>query len=452
MKRYILTAIMAAATTIAAHAIVVQHVILKNGTMLHGYVQQAASGVLTFHSDNAMVVVGAAEADITDQPTPIARLDSAWVAWATKNDAFEGAGSARTLTLSTIILRSNASTPVLDDVADSVAVEVEEQPAAKTSGRRDFDYYLRQKRTISGVHVLERGAQLRYLEQTPNDYTFTWADVASIRIDRRPRTALSGIDCTYELRNGRTYEGQPAGETRTTLSLYIDGAVQSFNIDDVVKYTYHGINPNQDLVEQSELLDVVRKHNGATVRGIIIEQNYSSNLDKDNYVLIKDQAGAIQSLRISEVAETMKEANPAYRPLSDVLLEVGQVMVNRQEMTAVGVSERDYVLTLDSICRSNVISAATGPSTTIAVEYRTPEAQNVELFRLVRLTPTKVKKNIVASFSYKDLSEAAVRPTAVTTSVNQTTRAEYLIPSAKDIVYALYNDKTHKAIPVVINR
>jgi hypothetical protein len=451
MKRYILTAVMAAATAIAAHAIVVQHVILKNGSMLHGFVQQAANGVLTFHSDKAMVVVGSARADITDQPTPIARLDSAWVAWATANDAFDGTGNARTLTLNTIILHSNASTPVIYEVADSVAVEVEEQPAAKASARHDFDYYLRQKRTISGVHVLERGAQLRYLEQTPNDYTFTWDDVASIRTDRRPRTALTGIDCTYELRNGRTYEGQPAGETRTTLSLYIDGSVQSFNIDDVVKYTYHGINPNQDIIEQSELLDVVRKHSGAPVRGVIIEQNYSSNLDKDNYVLIKEQNGAIQSVRISEVAETMKEANPAYHPLSDVLLEVGQVVVNRQEMKAVGVSERDYVLTLDSLCRSNVIAVQPGPSTTIAVEYRTAEAQNVEMFRLVRLTAAKVKKNTVYTFSYKDLSEAVVRPSAVTTSVNQTTRAEYIIPSAK-AVYALYNDKTRTAIPIIIKQ
>ena len=325
------------------------------------------------------------------------------------------------------------------------------KPTSSKPVRKDFAYYLQQKRTIANVYVLERGAQLRYMEQTPNTYTFTWADVASMRVDRRPRTALSGIDCIYELRNNRQFEGQPAGETENTLSLYINGTVQSFPIDDVIKYTYKGINPNQDILEQSELLDVVRKYNGTILRGLIIEQNYSSAKDNENYILLKDQAGAIHSIRISEVAETMKEVNPAYKPQDDVLLNVGDVLVNRQKMNTVGVSERDYVLTLDSLCRNNVIAAAGGPSTTIAVEYRTADAANIEMFRLVRVTRTEVKRKAVYSFSYKDLSEAAVRPISVATSVNQTTRAEYQLPSAPS-AYALYNDKTRTAIPLVINR
>lgn len=443
MKRIIFFFITAVVTCLSTNAAIIQHVMLKNGSVLNGYVQQASNGILTFHSDNAIIVVDKAEADITDQPVLVSRLDSAWVTWGEKNDAIEGTGSTRTLTLSTIILRNAVSDSLIPDSAHS--------PKQQSKTKLDFTYYLLQKRTISNVRVLERGAQIRYMEQSPNVYTFTWADVAQIRIDRRPRTALSGIDCIYELKNGRTYQGQPAGETENSLSLYINGSVQSFPIDDVIKYTYKGINPEQDIIAQSELLDVVRKNNGAVVRGIIIEQNYSSTKDNENYILINTQEGAIQSIRISEIAETMKEINTAYKPINDVILEEGSVLVNRNNMTSVKVTERDYILTLDSICHNNVIPQDDDSSTKIIVEYRNADSQNVEMFRLVKVTQTEVKRKTVYSFSYKDLSESIVRPSTVSTSVNNTTRAEYIIPSAKAI-YALYNDKTRTAIPLMIKK
>lgn len=442
MKRIFIFWAFASIIFFNVHAVTIQHVTLKNGSILNGYIQQAKGGVLTFHSNNAMIIVDKAEADITDQPILISRLDSIWIQWADKNDAFDGLGDTRTLTLSTIIFRDEPGKANKSATEDSVT---------KKQSKQNFAYYLAQKRTISNIRIIERGARLCYLEKSSNLYTFTWADVASIRIDKRPKSALSGINCIYELRNGKTYEGQAAGETETSLSLYINNAVQSFPIDDVIKYTYKGINASQDILQQSELLDVVRKKNGVNVRGVIIEQNYSSVNDEDNYILIKDENNAIQSIRISEISETLKEINPDYKPLNDVILQVGDVLVNRKNMRSVKVSERDYVLTLDSICQTNIIQIGGEPSTNITVEYRTADSQNIELFRLVKVIATEVKRKHVFSFSYKDLSESAIRPTSVNTSVNQTTRADYSVQSTPAI-YALYNDKTRTAIPLLIKK
>lgn len=424
----------------ALEAVVVQHVTLKNGSKLHGYVQQASNGRLTFRTDNALVMVGNANVSTSEQQMSVARLDSAWIQWAEKNDAFEGVGDGRTLVLNTISFHKDFA-PV-----DSVAVAPQ---SPKKENPHNFIYYLKQKQSLTNVRVLEDGINLRYLELTPNVYTFTWDDVAEIHIDRRPKTALSGIDCIYKLRSGETYEGQQAGETANTLSLYLPGGrMRSFNIDDVIKYTFHGINPDLDIFEQSQLLDVVSTTLGAPVRGIIIEQNYSSDKDSENYILIQEESGAIQSIKMSDYVATTKEENPRFKMLSDVILKEGEVMVNRKAVKYVNIKEENDVMVLDSLQMGNVIAKAANGNTRITVEYRAEGAANVEMFQLVKVVKTIVKKKEVYSFSYKDLVNAAVRPQEVVTSVNKTTKVEYTVTGQG--VYALYDARKHRAIPLIV--
>lgn len=420
-----------------AKAVIVQHVTLKNGSVLHGYVQQAAGGQLTFHSDNALVMVDNIGVSTTEQQITVARLDSAWIRWAEKHDAFEGTGNERTFILNTISFHKNL---VRADSADS--------KTSSSTAPHNFIYFLTQKQ-LEKVKVLEEGVNLKYLELTPNVYTFTWNDVAEIHIDRRPKTALSGIDCIYKLRSGESYEGQPAGETENTLSLYLsNGRMRSFDINDVIKYTFHGINPNMDIFEQSELLDVVRTTLGAPVRGIIIEQNYSSNKDSENYILVQQESGAIQSIRMSDVVETMKEENPKFKMLSDVILEEGTTLVDRKDFKFVNVKEEHDFLTLDSLCMANTIAKSADGRTPIRVEYRVAGSSNVEQFQLVKVTKSVIKKRNVYSFSYKDLVNAVIRPIEVSTSINQTTKAEYIVTGQG--VYALYDAKHHRAIPIIV--
>ena len=78
-------------------------------------------------------------------------------------------------------------------------------------------------------------------------------------------------------------------------------------------YVFKPINPNQSLFEQSPLIDIVKTANQAEYRGVIIEQNYSSKKDNENYVLISLESGAIQSVKVSDIIETMKEENKQLR-------------------------------------------------------------------------------------------------------------------------------------------
>lgn len=399
-----------------AEAVVVQKIILKNGSELNGYIQkQDDKGNLTFQSDFALICLKADDVKrISDgRAYDIKSLDKAWIDWAEKHDAFEGTGDGRKLVLHDIVTKD---------------------------------------KTVMKVRILERGATVKYLEMAPGTYFLQWKDVEAIRGEKRPKTALSGINRIYKLKSGQEVEGEYAGETDTTLSLYLDnGVVQSFKIDDVVKYTFRPVNPDQTLFEQSELLDVIRLKKGMTeMKGIIIEQNYGGKNDSENYFLLQQADGAIQSVKVSDIDEVRKEINPRYSPKYDVLLAAGEVMVNRQKVTAVNVTEDDDLLVLASAGKNPDIQKGDGNTTLVTVEYNCADGAGTEVFQLVKVTTSVVKKKTVYSFSYKDLVNASYRPVSLETSVNNTTKVEYKIDRTG--MFALYDAKSRTAIPFVIKK
>ena len=398
----------------SAEAVIVQRIYLKDGSVLSGYIQkQENNGNLTFRSDNAEICLKSKDAAISNEKNySVKDLSKAWIEWAEKNDEFEGVGDSRTLTLADV--------------------------TSKT-------------KSVSRVKILERGEVVKYLEMAPNTYRIAWKDVVSIKGDPRSKTALSGINRIYQLKSGMEFEGQYAEENDSVLTLYMNNRVrQSFKINDVVKYTFRPINPNQDIFAQSPLLDIVKTKNGAETKGIIIEQNYTSDKDTENYFLVQQQSGAIQSIKLSEIAETRKEENPKYDPKFDILLKEGDVVINRQEVVQVNIKEQDDNIVLDSLSNKVVISKDANNNTKVTVEYRSVNGSNIETYQLVRVSQYTDKKGKESYyyFTYRDLVNAAVRPVSLETSVNHTTKAEYIVGGQG--IFALYDVKNKKASPFTI--
>lgn len=414
MKKILSLVAFALAFAGSAEAVIVQKIYLKDGSVLSGYIQkQDGNGNLTFHSDNAEICLKSKDATISNEKNySIKDLGKAWVDWAEKNEEFEGIGDNRTLFLADV--------------------------TSKT-------------KSVARVKILERGEVVKYLEMTPNTYLIPWKEVVSIKGEPRSKTALSGINRIYQLKSGMEFEGQYAEENDSMLTLYLGNRVrQSFKINDVVKYTFRPINPNQDIFAQSELLDVVMSKNGAETKGIIIEQNYTSNKDAENYFLVQQQSGAIQSIKVSEIAETRKEENPKFDPKFDILLKEGDVVINRQEILMVDVKEKEENLVLDSIGSKVVIAKDANNNTKVTVEYRNAGGTNIETYQLVRVSKhtDKKGKETFYYFSYRDLVNATVRPVSLETSVNHTTKAEYIVGGQG--IFALYDAKSKKAIPFTI--
>lgn len=407
---------MVAALAIAgsAEAVIVQKIYLKDGSVLSGYIQkQDDNGNLTIHSDVAEICLKSSQAIISNEKNyTVGELDKNWVKWAEKNEAFEGTGNQRTLYLADVTSKS---------------------------------------KTVAKVKIIERGELVRYLEMSPDIYTIPWKDVLAIKGEKRCKTALSGINRIFQLKSGMEFEGQYAEETDSLLTLFLNNGIrQSFKINDVIKYTFRPINPNQDIFAQSELLNIVKTKNGNETKGIIIEQNYTSAKDSENYFLVQQPSGAIQSIKVSDILETRKEENPKFDPKFDVLLKEGEVLINRQEVVMTGITEKGENSVLDSLSEKVVIKKDPQNNTRVTVEYRNANGANIEAYQVVKVNKieNKKEKKTMYGVSYRDLVNSTIRPVSVETSVNHTTKAEYIVGGQG--TFALYDAKNKKAIPFII--
>ncbi len=417
-----------------ASAVVVQKVYLKNGSVLNGYIQkQDKNDNITFRSESAIICVSGQNATTTERVYKISDLDKKWIEWAEENDAFNGIGDSRTLTLNEVIFNHSNSY----DSNDSVAV-IDEQGVFENEFKIGHP-------SVMKVRVLEKGLRIKYLELTPNTYNFSWDDIESIKSDKRDKTALSGIDRIYQLKNGQEVRGQYAGESYNTLSLYTNnGMVETFDIDNVVKYFYKPLNPNQDIIEQSDLVDVVRTKSNGTFRGIVVERNFAEG---SNYLIIQQQTGASQMLKFTDIVEYTKEENPEFKPKFDILLDEGEVVINRVATDSVGVTKKGSTLILDSVNHNVVVPKENG-STKIIVEYYNPKHLSSDHLILVKLDKSVVKKKAVYSFSADIFDMKKFSAQGSETSVNNTTRVEYIVDGQG--FFALYDQNDKKAMPFIV--
>lgn len=435
MKKIIVYVVLSVLYISIAKAVVVQKVYLKNGSVLNGYIQkQDKNDNITFRSESAIICVSGKNAATTDRVYKINDLDKKWIEWAEKNDAFNGVGDSRTLTLNEVIF--NHSNGYDDN--DSIAVIDDDMGVFENEFKISHP-------SVMKVRVLEKGLNIKYLELTPNTYNFSWEDIESVKADKRDKTALSGIDRIYQLKNGQEVRGQYAGESYNTLSLYTkSGMVETFDIDNVTKYFYKPLNANQDIMEQSELVDVVRTKNSGTFRGIIVERNF---VEGSNYLIIQQQTGASQMLKFADILEYTKEENSEFKPKFDILLKEGEVVINRVATDSVGVVKKGSTLILDSINHKVVVPKESG-TTKIVVEYYNPKHQSSDHLILVKVDKSIVKKKNVYSFSADIFDMKKFSAQGSETSVNNTTRVEYVVEGQG--VFALYDQNNKKAMPFIV--
>lgn len=434
MKKLIILSVFAV-FAMCANAAIVQKIVLKNGTVLNGFIRQDDGlGKMTVNTDNAVICVKNFNTTISgDKLVGESTLAETWKTWAEQNDAYVMNGAEKSLTLNDVKVGLGS----VDSTTEKSLI--------------NFELLMqRQGKSFSNVRLLERGTYVRFLEMTPNVYEISWSDVVTITSERRAKNALSGVDRKLLLKSNREVSGQYAGETENTISLYqSNGVVETVQFDDIQKATFYGINPQQDIFAQSELLDIIHTNNQGEIRGVIIEKNYSNKEEKDNYVSIwvKDQSP--QMVKFSEIAFLGREENKQYyQPKLDIILKDGEVVVNRKEVEYVNVREQGDILLLDSISEKVTIEKGTQEKVNITVEMKMGNVNAADVFQLVKVKKSSIKKDVFYGFSYKDLVNGSLRSTSVETSVNGTAKVEFYVNG--DGIYALYDAKSKRAIPVVI--
>ena len=386
-------------------------VVLKDGTELTGYISRQRPGEnFTFTTSKATVLLPNKNVkSIVDKEVKISSLSPEWKLWAEENDAYNGVGNGRTLLLSDIIT---------------------------TDG------------SINKVRILEKGAKVRYLELSPNSYSLNWDTISVVRADKRPKLLLSGINRRYKLASGMEYEGQYIEEVPgETMSLLRDnGVIEVFNTEEVMKDNRFKINPNQSLIEQSDLIDIVQMKNGGTHRGVIFERNYSDSDEITNdYLLIQLENGSTMSLNLADIVEYRKEKNANYKPLTDIVLEEGQGAINRKVGSMIPTKEVSGVVTVDTDSLNINIPQANPQTITAEFHIDNTKAQQLKLIR-VRKYQDKKGKSVYYGFTFEDMVKNAILPKSVETSVNGISKIEYIIPTGATGIYGVYDPFTNKII------
>ena len=407
-----------------SNAIVVQRIYMKNGSVLNGYIErQDTSGNYTIRTENAEICLVNAK-------------------YATKEDTLRGAVFFKDISVDKTIYEES-------QLAESWKKWAEENESYIYDGTKRSlmlnDLCIDSVKKISSVRLLETGSKVKYLELSENVYHVTWEDIESIKGDKRKKTDLSGIDRVYQTKNGHSYEGQFAEETNNSLSLYIDGTIETFDVDDVIKYTFKALNIQQDIFEQTPLIDIVYSKNGNVIRGVIVEQNYSNESNNQNYILIRDESGGINSVKLSDLSEIRREINPKYTPKFDLMLKEGEVQVNRSETKLIKVTEFNDRLHVDSITTNTIVKLS---DKQFDVEYRGEDYTDSEAFQLVKIYKEVVKKQTYFYMTYKDLASAESHPIIVEKKPNSV-KGVYNTPLLEGL-YALYNPRRKEAIIIKV--
>lgn len=386
-------------------------VVLKDGTELTGYISRQRPGEdFTFTTSKATVLLPSKDVkSIVDSDVKITSLSSEWKEWAEKNDAYDGAGNTRTLLLSDIITNNGS---------------------------------------INRVRVLEKGAKVRYLELSPNTYSLNWDTIEVVRADKRPKLMLSGVNRRYKLASGMEYEGQYIEEVPgETMSLLRDnGVIEVFNTEEVMKDNRFKINPNQTLLEQSDLIDIVQMKNGSSHRGVIFERNYSESDEITNdYLLIQLDNGTTMSLNLADIIEYRKEKNPAYKPVTDIELAEGEAAINRNIDMLISTKEVSGIVTVDADSLKITIPSNITQSITAEFNMDNAKAQQLKLIR-IRKYQDKKGKSTYYGFTFEDMVKSTILPKSVETSVNGISKLEYILPNGDFGIYGIYNPLTNKII------
>ena len=386
-------------------------VVLKDGTELTGFISRQRPGEnFTFSTSKAVVLLPSKDVkSIVDNGVKASSLSPEWKAWADDNDAYDGTGSNKSLLLSDIITKNGS---------------------------------------INHVRVLEKGAKVRYLELSPNTYSLSWDTIEVVKVEKRPKLLLSGVNRRYKLASGMEYEGQYIEEVPgKTMSLLRDnGVIEVFNTEEVMKDNRFKINPNQTLLEQSDLIDIVQMKDGANHRGVIFERNYSeSNEITNDYLLIQLDNGTTMSLNLADIVEYRKEKNPNYKPVTDIELAEGEAAINRNIGALIPTGEVSGIVTVN--IDSLKITVPSNIPQTIIVEFKmdNAKAQQLKLIR-IRKYQDKKGKTTYYGFTFEDMVKNAMLPNLVETSINGISRLEYTLPNGGAGIYGVYVPLANKII------
>ena len=212
----------------------------------------------------------------------------------------------------------------------------------------------------SKVFILEKGSLVKFIDLSPNRYTFKWGDMYRTVKSERPDNLFSGLKEVVVLADGSTVDGQiielfPGKDLKIVTD---KNEVLSYKFDQVKQINTEKLNPKMDLWPQVQLLDKISvKGEDSDLVGFISSRTLGKEL------VIEFENGNKRTIPQNQILSYAKIPNEKYIAVYDKVIKEGEILLDGKPAYFVPLKTVGQYLVLDSI-----VSAQNTVGDTIYVE------------------------------------------------------------------------------------
>ena len=274
--------------SINAFAQNIEQIYMKNGSVVEGYIAEQKPGKsITIQTTTATIVVNSDSLqNKVIERVPVESLSKEWKIWAETNNKLIDNNGKKQLELVTLEFKNSI---------------------------------------YSKVYIIEKGSLIKFIDVSPNQYTFKWGDMYRTVKNKRPDNLFSGLKEVLVLKDGTEIEGQiteqfPGKDLKITTE---KGEILSFKFTQIKKIITKKLNDRFDLWSQIQLLDKIQlKKDNSFLEGFISSRTLSKEL------VIEFEDGSNRIISMNDILSYSKIPNTKYIAAYDKALKEGEILLN----------------------------------------------------------------------------------------------------------------------------
>lgn len=301
----------------------IEQIYMKSGSVVEGYIAEQNPGKYLIVQTTKATIVANSDSlrnKITERIS-VENLPPEWKEWAEENNKYIDNAGVKQLELVTLEFKNSV---------------------------------------YSKVFILEKGSLVKFIDLSPNRYTFKWGDMYRTVKSERPDNLFSGLKEVVVLADGSTVDGQIIEQfPGKDLKIVTDkNEVLSYKFDQVKQINTEKLNPKMDLWPQVQLLDKISvKGEDSDLVGFISSRTLGKEL------VIEFENGNKRTIPQNQILSYAKIPNEKYIAVYDKVIKEGEILLDGKPAYFVPLKTVGQYLVLDSI-----VSAQNTVGDTIYVE------------------------------------------------------------------------------------
>lgn len=387
----------------------IEQIYMKSGSVVEGYIAEQIPGkYIAIQTTKATIVANgdSLQGQIIER-IPFESLSKEWQEWAEQNNKCIEDDGKKQLELTTL------------EFANSVYPK---------------------------VFLLEKGSLIKFIDLSPNKYTFKWGDMYRTVKNKRPDNLFSGLKEILVLADDSEQEGQIIEQyPGKDLKIETDkGEVLSFKFSQVRQIRTEKFNDKLDLWSQIQLLDKIKiKGESPELVGFIS----SRTLGKE--IVFELENGGTRVIPQNQIISYAKIPNDRYVAVYDNILKDGEILLNGEPAYFVPLQTVGQYLVLGEI-----VSAQKQTGETICVEAKLENADTpitlvkAHIENVVMPNEKKNKEFPCPVITYQDLVKSHVAITRETTPLGNV-KVSFVVEEVGDYVLYIQGKDEYIVINVI---